>query len=155
MLPSPGEVIYPQTAFVKWQVTRFCEGPRSVMIFAEEVVRIQDELRAEDFHILVTHCGHVTTHCGQRPLLVRSGRGGNALPRARTATSRPSRPRRDEATSESMKSRFVAERILSSDKSLGGFRQRRRPRSVGTSLTPTTESLLWTADDNSTKAVVW
>jgi len=155
MLPSPGEVIYPRTAFVKRQVTRFCEGPRSVIIFAEEVARIQAELRAEDFHILVTPGVCVTTHCGHLHPLVRSGRGGNALPRARTATSRPSRPRRDEATSESMKSRFVAERILSSDKSLGGFRQRRRPRSVGTSLTPTTESLLWTADDNSTKAVVW
>ena len=98
MLPSPGEVIHEQTVFVKWKVKRFCEDPRSVIIFAEEVVRIQDELRAEDFHIRVTHCGHVTTHCGHLPLLVRSGRGGNALPRARTATFRPSRARRDEAS---------------------------------------------------------
>ena len=98
MLPSPGEVIYPQTAFVKWQVKRFCEGPRSVMIFAEEVARSQAELGAEDFHILVTLCVWVTTHCGQLPLLVRSRGGGNALPRARTATFRPSRARRDEAS---------------------------------------------------------
>ena len=37
MLPSPGEVIYPQTAFVKRHVKRFCEAPRSMVIFAEEL----------------------------------------------------------------------------------------------------------------------
>ena len=97
MLPSPGEVIYPQTAFVKRQVTRFCEGPRSVIIFAEEVARIQAELRAEDFHIRITLCVEMTTYCGQLRLLVRFRRGGNALPGARTATSRPSRSGRAEA----------------------------------------------------------
>jgi hypothetical protein len=47
---------------------------------------------------MVTLCVDVTTHCGHLPLLVRSGRGGNALPRARTATSRPSRAMRHEAS---------------------------------------------------------
>jgi hypothetical protein len=34
--PSPAEVLYPQTAFVKWQVKRLCEDPKYVFIFADE-----------------------------------------------------------------------------------------------------------------------
>ena len=64
MLPSPGEGLYQHTALVKWHVKRFCEGPRSMIILADEAARIRAELRADDFHILVTRCVGVTAHCG-------------------------------------------------------------------------------------------
>ncbi len=55
--------------------------------------------------------------------------------------------------SESM-SRLMPESVIAGDNSFSGFRRRRSLRSVGASLTPTSEVLLWTADEHSTKAVV-
>ena len=80
MLPSPGEGLYHQTAFVKRQAKRFCEAPKAMVIFTQEFGCIRAELRTDDFRIRITLCVEMTTYCGHLRLLVRSRRGGKGPP---------------------------------------------------------------------------